>query len=175
LCVECAHMFCAQCIDRSAGRQLCRACAAKAPAQGAAPLQPPAPPQAGSAPTEAQPQLPPAPPTPPATAAPQAPLQPQMPRLPAQTAPGTASIVSLVCGILSLVLCALFGLGLVLGVAAVLLGAVTLRGGGAGRPYAIAGIITGVLGILFSIFVVAGLWAMFGSFRHLQQTMPAGP
>jgi len=177
LCVECAHMFCAQCIESRGGRQLCRACAAKtaAPPQGAAPPQPGAAPPQGQAP-------PAAPPTPLATPLPQPPMQPRMEPTyaPARSARSGTSVLSMVCGILSLVFCALFGLGLVLGVVAVLFGGMSLRGGvaepirAASRPYAIAGIIMGALGILLGILVLAGLAAMFSGFQRLQRTLPAG-
>lgn len=57
------------------------------------------------------------------------------------------AIASMVCGIISLVCCCLIWLSLVLGIAAVVLGVIALKSNCSGKGMAIAGIITGGIGI----------------------------
>ena len=67
------------------------------------------------------------------------------------------AIASMVCGILSLICCCFSLFSLVLGVAAVVLGIVCLSGKYEGKGMAIAGIITGGLGIfIWVIFILIG-------------------
>ena len=66
-------------------------------------------------------------------------------------------IASMVCGILSLICCCFSLFSLVLGVAAVVLGIVCLSGKYEGKGMAIAGIITGGIGIfIWVIFILIG-------------------
>lgn len=67
------------------------------------------------------------------------------------------AIASMVCGILSLICCCFSLFSLVLGVAAVVLGIVCLSGKYEGKGMAIAGIITGGIGIfIWVIFILIG-------------------
>lgn len=75
------------------------------------------------------------------------------------------AIAALILGILSIVLCWAFGLGILLGIAGVVLGALGLSKsnelpGQAGRGQAIAGLITGAIGALLSIVLIAGIIAL---------------
>lgn len=67
------------------------------------------------------------------------------------------AIASMVCGILSLICCCFSLFSLVLGIAAVVLGIVSLSGKYEGKGMAIAGIITGGIGIfIWVIFMLIG-------------------
>lgn len=67
------------------------------------------------------------------------------------------AIASMVCGILSLICCCFSLFSLVLGVAAVVLGIVCLSGKYEGKGMAVAGIITGGIGIfIWVIFILIG-------------------
>ena len=67
------------------------------------------------------------------------------------------AIASMVCGILSLICCCFSLFSLVLGVAAVVLGILCLSGKYEGKGMAIAGIITGGIGIfIWVIFILIG-------------------
>ena len=74
------------------------------------------------------------------------------------------SIASLVCGILSLTCCCSTIFGLILAVAAVVLGIIVLRNKYDGKGMAIAGIITGGIGFLISgiILLVVGARGLMG-------------
>ena len=61
------------------------------------------------------------------------------------------AVVSLIAGILSILVCLLVWLSLLLGVAAIVCGVISLKS--AGRGKAIAGIVTGSIGIVLSILV----------------------
>ena len=72
------------------------------------------------------------------------------------------AIASMVCGILSLICCCFSLFSLVLGVAAVVLGIVCLSGKYEGKGMAIAGIVTGGIGIfIWVIFILIGGSGMF--------------
>ncbi len=70
---------------------------------------------------------------------------------------GGFAIASMVCGILSIVCCCLTWLGLVLAIAAVVLGIIALNGKYDGKGMAIAGIITGGIGIILWLIVVIAM------------------
>jgi hypothetical protein len=154
MCAECGREVCADCIEDRAGKLVCGDCAAKlgTEAGGAPPPEPPAAQPAAAIPSQWPPSAPPPP-----------------PYRPAGVGPSGVSIASMVCGILSLVCCCGGGLSLVLGVTAVILGAIALGSAqpepmrAAGRPYAIAGIITGSLAIVFFVLAIIGAIA----FREL--------
>lgn len=72
------------------------------------------------------------------------------------------SIASMVCGILSLLCCCFSLFSLVLGIAAVVLGIVCLSGKYEGKGMAIAGIVTGGIGIsVWVIFMLIGGSGLF--------------
>lgn len=64
------------------------------------------------------------------------------------------AIASMVCGILSIVLCCIWYLSVVLAIVAVVLGIVSNVKGMGGRGMAIAGIVTGVVGVVLSIGLI---------------------
>ncbi len=67
------------------------------------------------------------------------------------------SIASMVCGILSLLCCCFDEIGLILGIAAIVLGVITLREEHDGNGMAIAGITTGAIGLIIAIgFLIIG-------------------
>ncbi len=178
MCIECARQFCAQCIQDVGGRPMCPECAAKAAPQGAGAEQPAAP---------AEPPQPPVPPSQPPMPPPYPPQPPQPPMpgpgyTPAPAAPGGLAIASMVCGILSLVCCLAFYFAIPLGLVAVVLGVIALNAShpapvrAASRPYALAGIITGAAGILFTVLFWAGIFAfgIMGDHGH-RFPRPFGP
>lgn len=72
------------------------------------------------------------------------------------------AIASMVCGILSIVCCCLTTFALVLGIAAVVLGIISLNGKYDGRGMAVAGVITGGIGIaIWIIFIIIGGAGLF--------------
>ncbi|MBO5055278.1 MAG: DUF4190 domain-containing protein [Lachnospiraceae bacterium] len=72
------------------------------------------------------------------------------------------AIASMVCGILSIVCCCLSTFSLVLGIAAVVLGIISLNGKYDGKGMAVAGIITGGIGIaIWIIFIIIGGAGLF--------------
>lgn len=72
------------------------------------------------------------------------------------------AIASMVCGILSIVCCCLSTLSLVLGIAAVVLGILSINGKYEGKGMAIAGVVTGGIGIAFwVIFIIIGGAGLF--------------
>ncbi len=79
------------------------------------------------------------------------------------------SIASMVCGILSLTCCCASILGLILSVAAVVLGIIALRNKYDGKGMAIAGIITGGIGFLISgiMLLVVGTSGLMGMLEEL--------
>ena len=74
------------------------------------------------------------------------------------------AIGSMVCGILSIVLCCGRWISWILSVVAIVLGAVSISKGRRGRGMAMAGIITGAVGIVLSILIliVAGIMGAAG-------------
>lgn len=72
------------------------------------------------------------------------------------------SIASMVCGILSLLCCCFSLFSLVLGIAAIVLGIVCLSGKYEGKGMAVAGIVTGGIGIsIWVIFMLVGGSGLF--------------
>ncbi len=70
------------------------------------------------------------------------------------------AIASLICGILSLLLCCFSYVGLVLGIVAIVLGIISKKKTENGKGMALAGIITGSIGgAIALIFVIIGLAA----------------
>lgn len=70
------------------------------------------------------------------------------------------SIASMICGIFSIICCCSV-FGLVAGIVALILGIVTLKSGYAGKGMAIAGIITGGIGMfLWIVFMVIGSFGL---------------
>jgi len=179
MCVECARQFCADCITYRGGRPYCPEDAARLPQASAAADQGPPPPQPPQ-PQEpwAQPPGPAGPPQQPPPPPPPAPAQPVPPRYTAApSGPSGLAIASMVCGIAGLVLCCVpFGLNTLVSIAALVLGLIAIYSSGtpqavreASRPYAIAGIVTGAIGILLLILAIAGLAALggfMGRFGH---------
>ena len=76
------------------------------------------------------------------------------------------AIASMVCGILSLVLCCGMWISWILSAVAIILGAVSLAKKKGGSGMAIAGIVTGVFGLLFSILFTVILFAAEGSLAY---------
>lgn len=78
------------------------------------------------------------------------------------------AIASMVCGILSIVLCCIWYLSVVLAIVAIVLGIISNVKKMGGKGMAIAGIVTGAIGIVFSIgliiLVAIGVAAELGSF-----------
>jgi hypothetical protein len=76
--------------------------------------------------------------------------------------PGPMAIIALICGILSLLCCAVPGLGFILSIAALVLGIIEIKrierneSSANGKGMAIAGIILGAAGLVFGII----LWAI---------------
>ncbi|MFT3982565.1 MAG: DUF4190 domain-containing protein [Lachnospiraceae bacterium] len=64
------------------------------------------------------------------------------------------SITSLVCGILSILCCCAWYLSIILAVVAIVFGILSLKKNADGRTMAIAGLITGGLGLVLSIIVL---------------------
>ena len=64
------------------------------------------------------------------------------------------SIASMVCGILSILCCCFTYLGIILAIAAIVLGIVSLKKNADGRGMAIAGLITGGVGAVLAIIVL---------------------
>ena len=75
--------------------------------------------------------------------------------------PGPMAIIALVCGILSMLCCAIPGLGFILSIAALVLGIIEVRRIGRnesstkGKGMAIAGIILGAAGLVFGLIIWA--------------------
>jgi hypothetical protein len=173
MCVECARQFCPECITYHDGKPYCPEDAAKlaqAPAAGqpeqAPQPPPPAPPQ------PAPPAQVPGPPVPP-------PPPPPSPYIPVRSGPSGVAIASLVCGILGLLLCCVLpGFNLLLAVPGLVLGLLAMYSSGApeaareaSRPFAIAGIVTGAVGVLAgvvgAVFVGAALTRVFHQLSHM--------
>lgn len=75
------------------------------------------------------------------------------------------AIASMVCGIVSLLCCCLSLFSLVLGIAAVVLGVIAINGKYEGKGMAIAGIVTGGIGIcIWLLFMVIGGAGIFTDF-----------
>jgi hypothetical protein len=163
MCVECARQFCPECITYHDGRPYCPEDAAKlaqGPAGGEQPEQAPQPSQAAQQPQPPTP-APPVPPSPPQYA-------------PVRPGPSGVAIASLVCGIVGLVLCcAIGGFSLLVSVPGLVLGLLAIYSSGApqavrdaSRPYAIAGIITGAVGVLAGIAAAVVLGAALSQLLH---------
>lgn len=88
--------------------------------------------------------------------APQAPVDPYNGSMPTPDGPKGKAIASMVCGICAVVLgcCIWSWLGLILGVIAVALAAIVLKNNEAGRGFAIAGLVCGIVGIAWSIIAL---------------------
>lgn len=74
------------------------------------------------------------------------------------------SIASMVCGILSLICCCFSFFGLILSIAAIVLGIISLNGKYDGKGMAIAGLVTGGIGALIFVFtmIIGGVTGLFG-------------
>ena len=155
-CARCGRQVCAQCIEDVAGQWVCSQCAAAPQASPPGPAQPP-----GPAPT-------PPPPGQPWQAPPPPPMPPPYPRIPARSGPTALAIVGMICGIAGLVLCCVQVLSTALSVAGLVMGLVTLYSSApedirvANRPYAIAAVATGAVGVFLLVLSLAGL-AVFGN------------
>jgi len=159
-CAQCGREVCAKCIEDRGGQWICADCLAKMQQPPASAAQPPQQPSQG-------PPEPVPPPQPPPLQTP--PPPPAYPPTPGIVGPSAVSIISLVCGIVGLLMCCdPFGVRLLFNIAALVLGLIALYSKapeavhGASRPYAIAGIVTGGLGILLFLLAVAGLFALSG-------------
>ncbi len=82
-----------------------------------------------------------------------------------QTASQGLAITSLVLGILAIVTCLVWYIGIVLGALAIIFGAVSLKKPGRGK--AIAGIVTGCIGVVLSLLIV---WVVSAALPSLQQS-----
>ena len=73
------------------------------------------------------------------------------------------SIASMVCGILSLVCCCLWYLGVILAIAAIVMGIISIKNKYEGKGMAIAGLVTGGITIfaLVAALVMAGVYTVF--------------
>jgi len=176
ICVECARQFCPECITYRDGRPYCPEDAVK-PAQGPAAGEQPEP-----APQPPEPQPPLAqPPAPAGTPTPVQPVPPPPPQYaPVRSGPSGIAIASLVCGIIGLVLCcAVPGFSLLLSVPGLVLGLLAIYSSGApqavrdaSRPYAVAGIITGAVGVVAGVVAAVFVGALLSQFIHQVSRMP---
>ncbi|WP_415847587.1 DUF4190 domain-containing protein [Tsukamurella strandjordii] len=77
---------------------------------------------------------------------------------PAQSGTNGLAIASLVCGILSIPSACVWGLGILFGIAAIIMGIIAMKQtkqtGQDGNGMALAGLITGVVGLLLSIVLL---------------------
>jgi len=177
MCVECARQFCPECITYHDGRPYCPEHAAKLAQVPAgeqlaqAPQPPETPPPAPSGPPQ------PGPPAP----APAQPVPPPPPQYaPVHAGPSGIAIASLVCGIIGLVLCcAAPGVSLLLSVPGLVLGLLAIYSSGApqavrdaSRPFAIAGIITGAVGVVAGVIAAVFVGAVLSQFIHQVSRMP---
>jgi hypothetical protein len=169
-CVRCGRQVCAQCIEDVAGQWVCAQCVAAPQASPPGPAQP-----SGPAPT------PPAQPQPWQTPAPPPAVPPPYPPVPPRSGPTALAIVGMVCGIAGLVLCCIPYLSTALSIAGLVMGLITLYSvapeatRAANRPYAIAAIATGAVGVLVLVLSLAGL-AVFGNLmRHYGGRFPMRP
>ena len=78
-----------------------------------------------------------------------------------------AAITALVCGILSIPCCLAYGAGTIIGIAAIVFGIIGIKSTKKGM--AIAGLICGVLGLLFGVFMLIGLIGIFQSPEFMQE------
>ena len=85
--------------------------------------------------------------------APQAPVDPYNGSAPTPDGPKGKAIASMVCGICAVVLgCCISGwLGLILGVIAIVLAVMVMKGNEAGRGMAVAGLVCGIVGALLGV------------------------
>lgn len=65
------------------------------------------------------------------------------------------SIASMICGIISIICCCLYTFSIILAIVAIVLGVIALRGKYEGKGMAIAGIVTGGIGLLIWIIILA--------------------
>lgn len=79
------------------------------------------------------------------------PYQPQNTRGPEESV--TISIIAMVLGIISLVFSCCYALSIMLGIAAIVLGIIGLKKEKKGKGFAIAGIVTGAVGLSFAIIM----------------------
>ena len=86
----------------------------------------------------------------------QAPVDPYNGSTPTPDGPKGKAIASMVCGICAVVLgcCISSWLGLILGIVAIVLGALVIKNNEAGRGFAIAGLVCGIVGAAFGILGV---------------------
>lgn len=82
-----------------------------------------------------------------------------------QTETQGLAITSLVLGILAIITCLVWYLGIVLGVFAIIFGAVSVKKRGRGK--AIAGIVTGSIGVILSLLIV---WVVNAALPSLQKS-----
>lgn len=82
-----------------------------------------------------------------------------------QTESQGLAITSLVLGILAIITCLVWYIGIVLGVLAIIFGAVSVKK--RGRKKAIAGIVTGSVGVVLSLLIV---WLVQAALPSLQQS-----
>jgi len=89
---------------------------------------------------------------------PYAPNQPYPPYGLPQSPPQGWAIASLVLGVISITSCCFYVLSLIFGIAAIVTGVMALRKEGGGKGIAIAGIVTGGIGLLLTLmFILASL------------------
>lgn len=82
-----------------------------------------------------------------------------------QTESQGLAIASLVLGILAIITCLVWYIGIVLGVLAIIFGAVSVKK--RGRKKAIAGIVTGSIGVILSLLIV---WVVSAALPSLQKS-----
>ena len=183
MCVECARQFCPECITYHDGRPYCPEDAAKLAQVPAGEQREPAPPPPQAAqPPEPPPPAPSGPPQPePPAPAPAQPVPPPPPQYaPPRAGPSGIAIASLVCGIIGLVLCcAVPGFSLLLSIPGLVLGLLAISSSGApqavrdaSRPFAIAGIITGAVGVVAGVIGAVFVGAVLSQFIHQVSRMP---
>lgn len=85
--------------------------------------------------------------------------------------PAGLSIASMVCGIVAIVmLCCFYWLSVVLGLVAIILGAVALKKQAGGKGMAIAGLVCGILGVIPGVLMAtlcAGIAAELNSIANM--------
>ena len=83
-----------------------------------------------------------------------------------QTGGQGLAIASLVLGILAIVTSIVWYIGIALGVLAIVLGAISIK---SGRKKAIAGIVTGSVGVVLSLLIVSFLWFAVPALQQSQR------
>ncbi len=86
--------------------------------------------------------------------------------------PHAFSIVSMICGILSLVCCCVYGLAITFGIVAIVFGILSIVKAKGGRGMAMAGLICGGIGLLLSIIVAIVGAAAGSSLPQMLENVP---